>query len=235
MFYVQEVKGSLAYLYGETAQHLRKVLRVERGQRYEISDNERLWLAEVADFGKNEVEFTLLEEMNPARPAFHAHLLAALVKFDAFEWMIEKATELGAERITPVYSIRCDKGLDLAAAKRMDRWRRIIAESGQQARRVTRPELNEPARLPAALATVASCRLFCDEQRDAPTLLRALPPEPVECALLIGPEGGWEESERAAAASAGWTQVSLGDFVLRAETAALAALAVLGAHWGREH
>jgi 16S rRNA (uracil1498-N3)-methyltransferase len=156
------------------------------------------------------------------------HLLAALVKFDAFEWMLEKATELGVERITPVYAARSDKGLDQAAAKRAERWRRILHESGQQSRRVTRPELGAVVRLPEALRTAAASRLWLDEQPGGAPLLRAAAGTG-DCAVLAGPEGGWEDAERQAAAAAAWTAVSLGPLVLRAETAVLAALAVITA------
>ncbi len=227
MFYVQEVRGSAAWLRGETAQHLRKVLRAERGQKYELSDNRTLWLGEVTDFGREAVEFRLLEPLPVVPPPRRAHLLAALVKFDAFEWMLEKATELGVEQITPVYSFRSDKGLDQAATKRRERWLRILWESGQQCRRATRPELGEVVRLPAALQVEAGARLFCDEARGAPPLLETLPPNQNHVALIVGPEGGWEEPERQAAAQAGWQAVSLGPFVLRAETAAIAALALV--------
>lgn len=227
MFYVDEVRGTAARIAGEAAQHLRKVLRAERGQRYEVSDNETLWLAEVADFGKDLVEFRLLETIPQPPPEPPIHLLAALVKFDAFEWLLEKATELGASEITPVYSLRCDKGLDQAAQKRMERWRRIVFESGQQCRRVTRPELRPVARFDGALRTESGVRLFCDEQRDGRPLLSVPCGQPL--ALLVGPEGGWDVSEREAAEAAGWTNVHLGPRVLRAETAAMAALAVAGA------
>lgn len=227
MFYVHEVQGDRAYVRGETAQHLRKVLRAERGQRYEVSDNESLYLAELADFGKDEAEFILLETLDRPQSGVRMHLFAALIKFDAFEWMLEKATELGVEEITPVYAQRCDKGLDQGAAKRSERWNRILLESGQQARRVTRPALHETVRFHEALRQQAEARLFCDEERTGLPLLTVA--RATQVAMLVGPEGGWEEQERLAAKEAGWLSVSLGPQVLRAETAALAALAVLQA------
>ncbi len=230
LFYAQDLKGAAAYLHGETAQHLRKVLRAERGQMYEISDGSSLWLAEIADFGKDLVEFRLLERLEAARPAARIHLLAALIKFDHFEWLIEKATELGVERITPVYSLRVEKGLDHAAAKRMERWRRILLESGQQSRRLAPPSLDDPVKLQDALTAEAPAHLWLEEQSDAaPPILKALPGPLTQASLLCGPEGGWDDRERASARQAGWTPVSLGPQILRAETAAIAALAILSA------
>jgi len=231
LFYVQDVKGPVAYLRGETAQHLRKVLRAERGQMYEISDGSSLWLAEVEDFGKDVVEFRLLQSIEAARPAVRVHLLAALIKFDHFEWLLEKATELGVDRITPVYSLRVEKGLEQAAVKRIERWRRILLESGQQSRRLAPPQLDGPIQLEDALSTAAPLRLWLEEQSVAAMpMLRVLPESLDLVAQLCGPEGGWDDRERAAARAAGWTPVSLGPQILRAETAAIAALAILSAH-----
>jgi 16S rRNA (uracil1498-N3)-methyltransferase len=229
MFYVDEIRGGRTEIRGEAAQHVRKVLRAERGYQYEISDNESLYLAEVTDFGKDLVVLEVKERLEGEHSVAPIHLFPALVKFDAFEWMLEKATELGAARITPVYAARSDKGLDQAAAKRMERWRRIILESGQQSRRVTRPELAEPVKLKTALAAEEPVRLFLEELREAAPILGSLPATPAGTAVLIGPEGGWDDSERKAASE--WSAVSLGPHILRAETAAVAVLAVLNAVW----
>lgn len=233
LFYVDEIAHRTATIHGETAQHIRKVLRAERGQRYEISDGSALWLAEIADFGKDLVEFALLEPLEAAPLPGHFHLCPALIKFDHFEWMLEKAVELGVSRITPVLAIRCERGLDQAAAKRHSRWERILQESGQQCRRLAPPTLEAPVKLEKLLASAQGLRLWLEEERSAPPILKALPtplPEPV--LLLCGPEGGWDPREREAAATAGCLPVSLGPQILRAETAALAALAVLSAHAG---
>lgn len=234
MFYVDEIRGGRTALRGETVQHLRKVLRAEPGQRFEISDNQSLYLAELASYGKDVAEFTVISEIDAPHAPLHLRLLPALIKFDRFEWILEKATELGVERITPVYALRTDKGLDQAAVKRMERWTKILAESGQQSRRATRPVLDPPVRLAEALSAGSSFRCFLDEDPAAPPLLAVLPVERSgadSACLLIGPEGGWDERERAQALAAGWTAVSLGPQILRAETAAVAALAAISCAW----
>ncbi len=234
MFYVDEVRSGRATLRGETVQHLRKVLRAEAGQRFEISDNETLYLAELASYGKDLAEFTVISEIDSPRPPVRLHLFPALIKFDRFEWVLEKATELGVERITPVYALRSDKGLDQAAVKRVDRWKKVVAESGQQARRATRPVIDPHATLAAALTSPASFRCFLDEDPAAPPLLKSIPPMRSSgdtLALLCGPEGGWDDRERAQALAANWQPVSLGPQILRAETAAIAAMAVACAAW----
>lgn len=228
LFYVDSIRDGAARLEGDTARHLRKVLRAEVGQKYEISDGQRLFLAEISDFGKQIVEFRTLEEIIPAAPPARVRLYAALIKFDHFEWMIEKATELGVDRITPIAAFRSDTGLDRAAVKRHERWLRIAAEAGQQSRRLAAPHLDPVAEFDEALKDPAEWRLFLEEQRTAPPLLDQLSTaRPASASLLIGPEGGWDDRERAAAAHAGWRPASLGPMILRAETAATSALAIL--------
>jgi 16S rRNA (uracil1498-N3)-methyltransferase len=233
-FFVDAVRNGQAELEGEAAEHVRRVLRAERGQRYEISDNESVYLAEVDGFGKARVLFRIIEKLESGAPAVCVTLLASLIKFDRFEWILEKATELGVETIVPVEAGRSEKGLEKAAAKRLDRWRRILLESSQQARRVRLPELGHPVPFTHALENAARQRFFLEEQSGAPGLLAVLPqdrgPEDT-LALLAGPEGGWTEEERTLARASGWQPVSLGPRILRTETAVIAALAVLACAW----
>lgn len=219
---------------GEEAGHLTRVLRVEKGHRYEISDNRQLYLAEVEVARKEQVVFQVLEKL-PARPLqVRLHLLAALIKFDHFEWMLEKATELGVEKVTPVIATRSEHGLDKAAFKRAERWRKILKESAQQCRRAHLPELGPLAQWKQVPVGESDVRLLLDEEPGAPPLGKALPVErrAEDCVhLLVGPEGGWTDEERTAIRGAGWQAVSLGPAVLRAETAAIAGLAIVGAAW----
>ena len=131
---MDEVRNGQAEIAGDEARHLTRVLRVEAGQRYEISDNRNVYLAEIETARKEHVLFRTIEKLPPpAPPCFE--LCAALIKFDHFEWMIEKATELGVTEIVPVEATRSERGLEKAAAKRVERWRRIALEASQQSRR----------------------------------------------------------------------------------------------------
>jgi 16S rRNA (uracil1498-N3)-methyltransferase len=224
-FFVDQVRNGQAELSGEDAKHLTRVLRVEPGQRYEISDNQNVYLAEIDLARKERVVFRTLEKLE-AQPPLPLVLCAALIKFDHFEWMIEKATELGVSEIVPVATLRSERGLERAARKRIERWRRIAREASQQSRRSILPVIREPAALSEALAVPASHKYALDE---APGFARfaGAPNGPV--AILAGPEGGWTETERESFVAAGWTRVSLGPFILRAETAAIAAIAIAAA------
>jgi 16S rRNA (uracil1498-N3)-methyltransferase len=230
---VDAIRGGAAELHGDDARHLTRVLRVEPGQKFEISDQRAAWLAEVTEARGERVLFHVLEPLETVEMPVRIALYAALIKFDRFEWMIEKATELGVESIHPFEAVRSEKGLVEASRKRLDRWQRIAREAGQQSRRLRAPEFPPAVRWQAAIAEPASVRLLLEESGAAP-LLSTLPGErppgdPV--ALLVGPEGGWTEAERQEAAAAGWVAASLGPQILRAETAAIAGIAVLAAAW----
>jgi 16S rRNA (uracil1498-N3)-methyltransferase len=237
-FFVERIQDGRAALEGEAAEHLRRVLRAESGQVFEISDNRSVYLAEIEGFAKRDVRFRVLEQIPAEEPAVRLTLLASLIKFERFEWMIEKATELGVEAIIPVVAERSEKGLERAAARRLDRWRRIAVESSQQARRARLPEIHHCEDLLEALTIEGQRRFLLDEDRGLPSFLSALEgpearsPSDVVC-LLAGPEGGWTVEERRAALAAQWVRVSLGPLILRAETAAVAALALVQGVWLR--
>jgi 16S rRNA (uracil1498-N3)-methyltransferase len=232
-FFVPTIHAGAAELRGEEARHLARVLRAEPGQLYEISDNQSVWLAEIAETHGDRVVFRLIEPLPVAALPVQVTVCAALFKFDRFEWMVEKATELGADQILPVETARSEKGLFEAARKRSERWTRIARESSQQSRRARVPEILPAVRFAAALSTPADHRYFLDEA-GAPPFLRALPADraaTARVAVLIGPEGGWTEPERQSAIAASWHAVSLGTQILRAETATAAALALVINAW----
>jgi 16S rRNA (uracil1498-N3)-methyltransferase len=163
-------------------------------------------------------------------------LLVSLVKFDRFEWCLEKATELGVNEIIPLAAARTDKPLLAASWKRRDRWERILLESAQQSRRLRTPVLRAPVPPAEAFArSSAACKLILSERREAPPFREALnhcatsAPHitPISVALAIGPEGGWTDDEIGAALSVGFTEASLGENILRTETAVLAGLAII--------
>jgi 16S rRNA (uracil1498-N3)-methyltransferase len=238
-FFVDAIRDGSAELRGDDALHLTRVLRAQVGQCYEITDSRTAWLAQIAESRSDRVVFRVLEEVPSPEVPVRLTLVAALIKFDRFEWMIEKATELGVKRIVPFLAARSEKGLLEASHKRSDRWSRIARESSQQSRRLRAPDIAAGVPLEAALAEAGDYRYFLDEcgaEGNAPPLVRMLPQcraPSARVALLIGPEGGWTEQERLRTNAAGWQAVSLGPQTLRAETAAMAAAAiVVSAWWG---
>src|SRR5690348_5485833 len=141
-----EVSGDRAFLVGRNAEHLVKVLRAAIGQRFEIATSEGVRLGEIVQIEPQRVvcaTFPLAEEKAKHSSAL-IHLYLSIFKFDRFEWAIEKVTELGVTRIIPVIAARTDAHLASAAAKRVERWRRIAREAAQQSRRDAAPEICDP-------------------------------------------------------------------------------------------
>jgi 16S rRNA (uracil1498-N3)-methyltransferase len=232
-FFVDAVQSGRARITGPDAHHLTRVLRVEPGQQFEISDNHSVYLAEVETARKDLVSFAVQERLATPDPQVRTTLLASLVRFERFEWIIEKATELGVEQIIPLETERTEKGLRKAAEKRSVRWNRIAREASEQSRRARLPEIQAAVVLADALASEADHRYLLEEAT-APPILSAFPASRRagdRVALLLGPEGGWTDRERDLIPSAGWSPVSLGPEILRAETAAIAALAIVNAAW----
>jgi 16S rRNA (uracil1498-N3)-methyltransferase len=216
-----------AVIDGEAAHHLGRVLRAHEGQLYELSDGQRVFLARIEKANRERIEFALQEEIPTHKADLDIALLLSIVKFDAFEWAIEKATELGVSTIVPLAAARSEKGLLVAAAKRAERWQKILLEASQQSRRRSVPQLEALAKPESAFAARKNgVRLILSEQSTARPLRAVLSGETAPSAVLaIGPEGGWIDPEFAAAEAAGFHQTSLGQLILRTETAVIAALA----------
>jgi len=222
-----EFSEERAALTGSHAAHLSRTLRAHPGQEYEISCGERVRRGVVASVSDGRVEFVLGEDL-PAAAAVPITLLLAIFKFDRMEWAIEKCTELNVSTMVPVIARRTDKHLAAAAGKRIERWRRIAREAAEQSRRASPPGIAEPVKLAEALGYSSGLRVVLAEcERDAmlAELLRARS-DVSSLALAVGPEGGWTEEELQAFAEAQWIPASLGETILRAETAAMAAVAI---------
>ena len=232
-------------MHGDAAEHLGRVLRAAPGQMYELSDGQQVWLGRIervatSKRGDSRIEFALVEPIAAREPAARLQLLLSIVKFDRFEWSLEKATELGATEIVPLAASRTDKALLSAAGKRHARWERILIESAQQSRRLRPPEISAATTPEKAFINVsAGAKILLSERADAPTLRGLLRgyfvigseelrmPDKTSAALAIGPEGGWTDEEIIAARAAGFAEASLGENILRTETAVIASLAIL--------
>jgi 16S rRNA (uracil1498-N3)-methyltransferase len=223
-----QFEGDRAVLTGEHAAHLVRVLRARVGQEFEISAGGRVRLGQVLSVAPGRVEFHLGEDV-PQPRAQQVTIFLSIFKFDRMEWAIEKATELGVDAIYPLAARRSDPRLVAAASKRVERWRRLALQASQQARRIAPPLIESPQTLQQALGQPFDLALVLAETERVTSLRRALrPATPAShVALALGPEGGWTSDELAEFTRAGWQPVSLGPGILRAETAAIAALAVV--------
>ena len=222
-----------ATLLGAQAEHLSRVLRAQPGTEADIVANNRVYRATISHVSGRQVDFTLHEEI-PFERALPITLLLAIFKFDRMEWAIEKATELGVATIVPVIARRTEKHLAQSAEKRVERWRRIAQEAAQQSRRADIPIIEDPQPLPARLKqeTAAKQILLSEDERN--TTLRECVDKAIEesgselptLEFAIGPEGGWAPEEQALFSKHNWQPASLGPRILRAETAAIATLAI---------
>ncbi len=212
----------------DEAQHCGRVMRKQPGDEIEIFDGAgRLAVCEITHVSKAEVQAKVVSEsrIEPFQTAIH--LLPALIKAEPFEWLLEKAVELGAASIQPVITERCVVHLDAAQTeKKLAKWRRHMIESAKQCHTPFVPDLKAPVAFTAALAVAADLKLIPALSEHSRTLKQITPAASV--AVLIGPEGDFTPQEEARAFAAGFAPVTLGPLILRAETAAIATLAILG-------
>lgn len=220
-----EVAGNHAALTGAHADHLTRVLRACVGQEFDVATGDAVRRGKITAIANDRVEFELGEQI-PAAPNSGLTLLLAVFKFDRMEWAIEKCTELGVARIVPVIARRTDAHLASAAAKRVERWRKIALQSAEQSRRESPPEIDAPVKLAQAVSVSGALRIVLSESEQQAQLRDVIAPDAAEILLAIGPEGGWTEDELQLFQKAGWISASLGPTILRAETAAIAATAI---------
>jgi 16S rRNA (uracil1498-N3)-methyltransferase len=230
-----EVSGNRVALVGDHADHLVRVLRARVGQDFDIAISASVRRGRITSLNSERVEFELGEEIVSVSQTGMT-LALAIYKFDRLEWAIEKCTELGVARILPVIARRTDPHLASASQKRSERWRRIALQAAEQSRRTAPPEIAEPAKLSQILKLEASLRIVLAETEKFAMLPDVLKdrsssqsentPED-EIILAVGPEGGWTSDELQAFQQAGWISASLGGTILRAETAAIAATAIV--------
>ena len=222
-----EFSDNHAALIGPHAEHLAVALRARVGQQFEIVAGESPRSGRVTSVTPDRVEFELGEEL-PQTSSPRITLLMAVFKFDRMEWAIEKCTELGVQKIVPMIARRTDSHLAQAAVKRVERWQRIVQQAAEQSRQTASANIEAPVKLSVAVQMTASARIVLSESERQLFLKDTLASHSAADELLLacGPEGGWSEEELALFTKSGWTSASLGNTILRAETAAIAATAI---------
>jgi 16S rRNA (uracil1498-N3)-methyltransferase len=223
-----EVLGDRAVLVGEHADHLVRVLRARVGQDFDIATGAAVRRGRITSVSDDRVEFELAEEVS-AKSLSEITLILAVFKFDRMEWAIEKCTELGISQIVPVISRRTDAHLAAASAKRVERWQRIARQAAEQSRRFAPPEIAAPIKLAEVLNISGALRIVLAESEERTLLRDIVKPGAADdgTVLAVGSEGGWTEGELQSFQQAGWISASLGSTILRAETAAMAATAIV--------
>jgi len=216
--------GAGVVLEGPQAHYLARVMRCAEGNAVILCDDlTGEWAARVTSAGKREVQLEVAERLREREQVPDFTLCAALLKKDRFDLVLEKATELGVRRIQPVIARRC-----VADKLNMERARATITEAAEQCARTALPELAEPVKLAALLRDRdPACTLFFADELGGAPAREAFASHPTPAALLIGPEGGFDEAEREAIrALPSAVPITLGPRILRGETAAIAASAL---------
>lgn len=209
---------------GNQAHYLSRVMRAGEGDTIILCDDMTgEWAARIASVGKRRIEATVAERLRDREEVPDFWLCPALLKKDRFDLVLEKATELGAARIAPVLTRRC-----VADRLNMDRARTIVTEAAEQCARTALPEIREPAKLDTLLKGWPNDRalFFADELGGEPAAA-SFAAHTGPAALLIGPEGGFDEAEREAIRAHPMARaITLGPRILRGETATIAGAAL---------
>jgi len=227
-FFVSEggLDGAFVRLEGEELRHALRALRLENGEQVEALDGKGRARRAKVILSEGGIELELAEDAPGREPVHQVTLAAALLDSDAFDLLVRDAVQLGVSRIVPLLSERVRPALARGAGKRAERWRRIARESVKQCGRARVPEVDSPVHFDRLIdAPPSGICAWLD--------LAGLDPAPdwsvaSELTLVVGPEGGWSETERRKLEGGRALVWTLGERVLRAETAAIAALARLG-------
>lgn len=228
--------GAELVLRGEQSRYLGRVLRLRVGDRITVFNGDcGEWTASIRAMSKNDVTL-LLEEPYPTNTesSLKLHLVQGISRGDRMDFVVQKATELGVKRITPVLTdhgvVRLD---DRRSAKRVDHWQRVAESACEQSGRTRPPLLDKPVAINSwfgSRGAIDSTELIL--KPGASGSLASIEAPATKVCLLVGPEGGFSEREYEDASVAGFTAVSLGPRILRTETAALTALSLAQHLWG---
>jgi len=215
----------------DQANYLLNVLRVRRGDELLLfNGRDGEWRARLAGRGKRALTAELGERLRAQPAAADLHFLFAPLKHARLDYLVQKAVEMGVSRLQPVLTRHTQ-----VARVNLERMRANVIEAAQQCGILSLPEVAEPAPLAQAVADEARLLVFCDERADVQDPVAALRAAPagLPISVLIGPEGGFAEEERLALGKrANIVRIALGPRILRADTAAVAALAVVQAALG---
>jgi len=210
--------GQLVVLSAERSHHLLRVTGIGPGESVELFDGKGVCCrAELVDLDEGLARLRVHERLDPAPTPASVHLMVAQTRATVMDTVVRMATELGVEAVSVVHSERC-----VAKGNKRDRWLRIAESAAAQSGRAAVPTIRGPQPLMLALQSVTGPRIIC---------VPGVPSSRVAgegITILLGPEGGFSEAEVASAIRCGWEPVGLGSTVLRADTAAVAAVVQYG-------
>lgn len=218
----------------EESRHLRDVLRLRAGDRIAVFDgagNEFVCRIESVGRKTEAAVLQIEEKINPPAPEspLNLTLAVALLKGEKFDLVVQKATELGVKKIVPLETKRADVKLkdERDAAKKLERWQRIALEAAKQSGRAVLPKIEKPLEFEVFLKSAAEGTRVFFAERGGEALHQIFRDKIEDLTAVVGAEGGWEEAEIEAARECGFSIVTLGGRILRAETAAIAVTTIL--------
>jgi 16S rRNA (uracil1498-N3)-methyltransferase len=228
----QPLTASHVTLDGQVVRHMVQVLRMQSGDELELFDGRISFKARLLEANKKQAQLELLEQLpDLAVSPVNTHLGQAISKGDRMDWVIQKATELGVNAITPLYTQQGDVRLKgEREAKKLNHWQQIAISACEQCGRTDLPEIHAPQSLSAWLGERGEDLKLTLHPGSHNTALKKQ--EVKRVALLIGPEGGLSEMEVNLTRDAGFLPLSLGPRGLRTETAPVVALSLLQHWWG---
>jgi len=234
----EAVTPPIVRISGPLLRHLRDSLRLHPDESVVVTDDQgRRYRTEITTVTDKTIEGRIVETATaPARTSPKIVLAQAILKSEKMDWVIQKATELDVDSIVPVHT---KHGVVKIKPERVEhqlaRWRRIALEAAQQSERWTVPTIAEPTDLPRLAVAYPSSAKFVMAERSTETAAATVPlPSGLEqmILLVIGPEGGWDQDELRSMQKQGYRSVTLGSRILRAETAAIAALSIIQSRLG---
>jgi 16S rRNA (uracil1498-N3)-methyltransferase len=201
----------------ETVHQIKDVLKINIGEEVVVCDGEgKAVIATLKQINKKNAEFSIVKLLPPKKVGKKVVLCAAILKRDNFEWLLQKAVEVGVDEIVPIISERTVK-----IGSNEKRWQKIIKEAAEQSERQVLPLLHATKPFKDAMKIKNGKILFCDPSGDTLNESRS---KDVGLTVFIGPEGGWSEGEINLAKDTGAEVISLGDSILRGETAGIVAV-----------
>jgi len=215
---------------GEEAHHCVRVMRAKVGSKIEVFNGEgQSAICEIASAAKDCVELKQLEQMKTAKPTISIYLFQAIPKGKLMDWIVQKSVELGVRRITPLITAHTVVRFDESeAARKQDKWQRIALEACKQCGQNWLPIVDKPVALEQALVEASGVKIIASLAEEMQTFDQIFSSsETSEYSYLVGPEGDFSQEELGQAFGKGFQAVTLGDIVLRVETATMFGLSIL--------
>lgn len=226
-FFTDEIVNENFVMTGENARHAIKSLRMRKGESLVICDGngtDYYGIVDIINSDNLTVKITNTEK-NIAESNLKIHLYQCMPKSDKMDYIIQKSTELGVYDITPVLSSRCIAGFNGKEEKKLARFNKISLEAAKQSGRGIIPKVNDPLKFETALKNATGTKIFLYEKGGIS--LHNIDLSDKEITILIGPEGGFSEDEAQSAQESGFVTASLGNRILRTETASLSTISIL--------